>query len=236
MGKGKTKTRVRPSALVRAEHGGKPVHLTTPQKRVLDEALRLGADLADEIESKTMSYGRWLLESVFDSDATKALDEKTQNPIWLEIVRRAGGPTLRVSRRMVYVALQLAAFDKRITDQTWRGLDAGRKEILLPLDDDKRLRQAAEHVAKFNLTQAKTREYVSELMTKNGAPPRARITGPVLTGRIRKFREALGSTAVLRRVRALKAELESSEVEPIIGEIEKLREVLKSVSRELKGT
>ena len=49
--------------------------------------------------------------------------------MWQELVRRAGGPTLRISKHMLYVAVRLAAYDKRITDQTWRGLDPGRKEL-----------------------------------------------------------------------------------------------------------
>jgi hypothetical protein len=134
MGKTKT-TRSRPVALSRAEHGGGPVHLTKEQRGVLEEALRLGTDLADEMGSKTTSYGRWLLETVFDDDASAALDDKSHNPVWLELVRRAGGPTLSLSRRMLYVALQLAAHDKQITDQAWQRLDAVRKEILLPIRD-----------------------------------------------------------------------------------------------------
>jgi hypothetical protein len=102
---------------------GAAVHLTKAQRGVLDEALRLGEDLADEIGSKTVSYGRWLLETVFGSDASAALDDKSHNPVWLELMRRAGGPTLPLSRRMLYVALQLASHDKQITDQSWRGLD-----------------------------------------------------------------------------------------------------------------
>ena len=158
MAKRPSRTRSRPSALVRAEHGGAPVHLTPIERQVFGEALRLGADLADEVEAKVSAFGRWLLEAVFDNDAAAALDGKTKNPVWQELVRRAGGPTLRVSKHMLYVAVQLAAYDKRITDQTWRGLDTGRKELLLPLAEDRRLRDAAQHVSKFNLTQTKTRK------------------------------------------------------------------------------
>ena len=79
------------------------------------------------------AYGRWILEAVFRDDASAALDEKTKNPVWVGLVRRAGGPTLRVSRRVLYVAVAIAANDRRITDQAWRGLDGGRKELLLPL-------------------------------------------------------------------------------------------------------
>ena len=91
------------------------------------EALRLGADLADELEAKVSAFGRWLLEAVFANEAAAALDDKTKNPVRQELVRRAGGPTLRISKHMLYVAVRLAAYDKRITDQTWRGLDPGRK-------------------------------------------------------------------------------------------------------------
>jgi hypothetical protein len=143
-------------------------------QKVFDEALRMGADLADELESRVMSYGRWLLTEVFGNDAAAALDDKSKNPIWMELVRRAGGPTPRIGKKMLYVAVRLAAYDKRIGDQAWQGLDAGRKELLLPLREDRRLREAAQHVSKWNLTQAMTEAYVGELMAASGetAPPR----------------------------------------------------------------
>lgn len=235
MAKRITKARTRPSALVRAEHNGAPVHLNTAQKRVFDEALRLGEDLADDVESKVAAYGRWLLQAVFGNDAASALDEKTKNPVWLELVRRSGGPSLRISRRMLYVALQVAAFDKRITDESWRSLDAGRKELLLPLEDERRLREAAHHVTSFKLTQTKTRAYVGEILAKDGGAQQVRITGPVLMGRMRKLRESLDGAGVLRRVRALHGELGPKERQEISGEIDKLREVLQAIAREVRG-
>ncbi|CAN5459543.1 hypothetical protein BH09MYX1_BH09MYX1_66880 [soil metagenome] len=113
----KSTLRPRPFAIVRAEHGGTPVHLSKPEQRVFDAALRLGEDLAGEVESKVAAYGRWLLAEVFANDASAALDERTKNPVWTELVRRAGGPTLRVSMRTLYIELRLAAYDHRITDQ-----------------------------------------------------------------------------------------------------------------------
>jgi hypothetical protein len=235
MAKQVTKARVRSSALVRAEHGGAPVHLTSTERRIFDEALRLGGDLAGEVESKVGAYGRWLLQSVFANDAAAALDEKTKNPVWLELVRRAGGPSLRISRRMLYVALQVAAYDKRIGDEAWRRLDSGRKELLLPLVDEHRLREAAAHVSTFKLTQTKTREYVGALMAKDGGAQQARLTGPALVSRMRKLRESLDGAAVLRRVRALRGDLEAPQRQEIAGEIEKLREVLRAIAREVRG-
>jgi hypothetical protein len=232
----RTKTsRSRPSALVRAEHGGAPVHLSVEEKEVFSEALRLGADLADELEAKVSAFGRWLLQAVFADDAAAALDDRTKNPVWLELVRRAGGPTLRISKHMLYVALRLAAYDKRITDQTWRGLDPGRKELLLPLREDRRLRDAAQHVAKFNLTQTKTTAYVSELLAETGEPAQVRLTAPLLMKRMEKIREALGGAAVLKKVRALQVEMDAKERQALAGEIDKVREVLSAIAREVRG-
>lgn len=202
-GKKSPKERPRPSAIVRAEHGGTAIRLSSAEKRIFEEALRRGEDLADDVQSKVSAYGRWLLATVFDNDATVALDEKTKHPVWLELVRRAGGPTLRIGRRMLYVALQVAANDKRITDDTWRRLDAGRKEILLPLDDPRSLRDAAEHVSKFS--------------------------------RISKLRESLDGAAVMRRVRAMQTNLDTADRQSIAAEIDKLREVLSAIAREMRG-
>jgi hypothetical protein len=140
----------------------------------------------EEVETAVTSYGRWLLEAVFDDDTTAALDGKSKNPVWLELVRRAGGPTLRVSRHLLYVAVTIAANDKRITDQAWRGLDGARKELLLPLRTSSGLREAAQHVAKFNLTQAKTREYVTSVLEGQGEKRQVRLTAKGLLSRVRK--------------------------------------------------
>jgi hypothetical protein len=231
----KTKApRSRPSAIVRAEHGGAPVRLTAPERKVFDESLRLGADLADELESHVTSYGRWMLQAVFGNDAAAALDDKTQNPVWMELVRRAGGPTLRVSKKVLYVALRVAAYDKRITDQTWRGLDAGRKELLLPLREDRRLRDAAQHVSKFNLTQTKTSAYVGELMSEAGEAKVVRLTGPMMIGRMKKIHESLGGPSMLKRMRALRGDLDPAQRETLVGEIDKVREVLSAIAREVR--
>jgi hypothetical protein len=237
MAKGtKTKApRSRPSAIVRVEHGGAPVRLTTPERKVFNEALRLGADLADQLESHVTSYGRWMLEALFANDAAAALDDKTKNPVWMELVRRAGGPTLRVSKKVLYVALRVAAYDKRITDQTWRGLDAGRKELLLPLREDRRLRDAAQHVSKFNLTQTKTSAYVGELMSEAGEAKAVRLTAPMMIGRMKKIHESLGGAAMLKRMRALHGNLDPAQRQALVGEIDKVREVLSALAREVRG-
>lgn len=225
----------RPSALARAEHGGAPVKLAATERRVLDEALRRGADLSAEVEAKVTSYGRWLLEAVFANDVAAALDDRTKNPVWLELVRRAGGPTLHVSRHVLYSSVRIAAYDRRITDQSWRNLDAGRKELLLPLTADARLREAAQHVAKFDLSHAKTRAYVTELLGAGGTPRRVSFTAPALAGRVKKLRESLDGAAVQRRLQAIKADLEPAQREALATELERLRGVLAALVKTVRG-
>jgi hypothetical protein len=224
----------RASALVRAEHGGAPVELDKAQRRVLEEALRRGEDLREEIESKVASYGRWLLGSVFDDDASAALDLKSKNPVWTELVRRAGGPSLRVSRKTLYVAVSLAALDKRIGDQSWRGLDSGRKELLLPLGTPERLREAAKHVSRFNLTQPDTRAYVTALLKEQGKERQVRLTAPRLVSRMRTLRATLEKGATMKRLATLAEKLPREERKAIAEEIGKLRDVLAQMSRTLE--
>ena len=221
--------------MVRAEHGAPPAHLVGKEKHTLDEALRLGEDMAEEVESSVSAYGRWLLANVFDNDATAALDVRSNNRVWLELVRRAGGPTLRVSRRILDVAVRIAANDKRINDQSWRGLDSGRKELLLPLVDTKRLREAAQHIAKFDLSQAKTREYVAQLLAEEGRARQVRITPALLTSRVKKLRETFKGAAVLKRVKAMGGKLQDAERRAVTDEIEALRTLLAELSTALQG-
>jgi hypothetical protein len=227
--------RARPRAIVLAEHREAPVNLSVSERALLDEALRRGEDLREQVESSVTGYGWWLLGSIFGGDASAALDDKSSNSVWRELVRRAGGPTLRIGRRMLYVALQLAARDKRIADTTWRGLDAGRKELVLPLGEDGRLREAAQYVAKFNLTQAGTRQYVSGLLESAGRPRVVRLTVPRLVGQVQKLRATLGTTAALRKVEQLRDGADPREREKAAEEVEQLREVLAKIVRSLRA-
>jgi len=235
MGKTKTGSAARPSALARAEHGEPPVTLDTKQKALLSEVLREGTDLVDEVESKVAQYGRLLLAKIFADDTAAALDARTKNPVWLELVRRAGGPTLRLSRRMLYVALEVAAWDKRIHDAAFRTRDAGRKELLLPLGDERRLKAAANHVAKLDLTQTDTRQYVTQLMAEEGKSRQVRVTGKQLATKARKLRQAWEGAGTLRRVKALGSTMKEEERVETIGEMEKLKDVVAEIVKALKG-
>lgn len=102
-------------------------HLGAPERKLLAEALRRAEETRDVIEDALVSFGRWLLVNVFDDDAAAALEDRRDNPVWRDLLARAGGPTLRLRERMLYVALHIAAHDKRINDEAWRNLEPGRK-------------------------------------------------------------------------------------------------------------
>ena len=69
---------------------------------------------------------------MFADDAAAALGDRRGNRVWQGLMGRAGAPTLRVSERLMTVAPVIAAHDKRIQDESWRLLEVGRKELLLP--------------------------------------------------------------------------------------------------------
>ena len=202
---------------------------------MLDEALRLGEETSDLVQTKVAAYGRWLLEKIFANDAGEALDEKTKNPVWLELVRRAGGPTLAISSAGLYTALRIAARDRRIVDTCWRTLDAPRKAILLPLGDDARLRAASRHVSDLKLSQKMTREYVTGLLAEAGAVRRVRLTGKLLSGRVRRLRESLDGASTLRRVAALRDELEPKDRAAVLQELDTLQRVLAAIASTIRG-
>ena len=231
---GTTKTVSRPSALVRAEHGGAAAHLTLAERKVLDEALRRGEDLREELESKTLAYGRWLLEAVFDDDTTAALDEKSKNPIWQELVRRAGGPTLGITQHLLYVALRIAAHDHRISALAWRNLDAGRKELLLPLGDERAMLAAAKHVSDMNLSQKKTAEYVTSIRAHAGRPRSVRLTPKSLHTRIRFVRARLGDAGVVKRLAAMRGQMQPKERDAMAAELTGLKDMVSEMLRALK--
>jgi hypothetical protein len=203
------------------------------QKKLLAEALRRAEEARDTMEDALVDFGRWILVNVFDDDADAALDGKRDNPVWHELVARAGGPTLRLSRKLLYVAVQIAAHDKRITDETWRGLDSGRKELLLPLGDERLMRKAAQHVVAMKLSARATRQYVQGLAAESGKARQVRLTGPRLVARLRAVREGLLDGPGRRRVERLLGDLDPASREALRGEAEALaafaREILKRI-------
>jgi hypothetical protein len=200
-----------------------PTALDAPQRKVLAEALRRAEETRDVIEDALVSYGRWVLVNVFDDDAAAALDGRHDNPVWRDLLARAGGPTLRLSERMLYVALHIAAHDKRITDEAWRNLEPGRKELLLPLGDESAMRRAAQHVTAMKLTQRATRAYVASLRAEQGEANKSRLTPARLTAQVRGFRERVANAAWQRRALSVATKAEPDERDAVRKELEALR-------------
>ena len=76
---------------------------------------------------------------------------------------------------------------------------------------------------------------MSELLSETGEPPQVRLTAPVLMKRMTNIRETLGGAAVLKKVRALGVDLDPKERQALAGEIDKVREVLTAIAREVRG-
>ncbi len=208
--------------------------LTAAERKLLAEALRRGEEARDAMEDSLASYGRWVLANLFDDDAATALTTTRSNAVWSELMSRAGGPTLRLSARMLSVCLNVAAYDRRITDEAWRGLDLGRKELLLPLGDDRRLRDAAKQVTTMKLTLRATRDYVTGVMARDGGERAVRLTAPRLTSRVRRFREGVGAAGFKRKVQSLARTMDDAERAEVTQELEALRDATSELLRALK--
>lgn len=173
--------------------------LDAEQRRLLAEALRRAEEARNVIEDTLVAFGRWVLVAVFDDDAGEALSGKSKNPVWSELLRRAGGPTLRLSERLLYVSVHIAAYDRRITDEAWRNLEPGRKELLLPLQEETLLREGAQHVTAMKLSQRATKTYVAGVLAAQGRPKEARLTPGRLRDQVKGFRERVTGASWRRR-------------------------------------
>lgn len=197
--------------------------LDAAQRKLVAEALRRAEETRDVMEDALVSFGRWLLVQVFDDDAAAALSGRHNNPVWRDLLERAGGPTLRLSERMLYVALHIAARDKRITDEAWRNLEPGRKELLLPLGDEGAMREAAQHVTAMKLTQRATREYVAGVLASRSEGRTLRLTPGRVTAQVRGFRERVTKGAWQKRAVAALRDVDAGERDAVRREVEALR-------------
>jgi hypothetical protein len=209
--------------------------LDAPGRKLVAEALRLAEETRDVMEDALVRFGRWLLVNVFDDDAAAALDDRRLNPVWSDLLARAGGPTLRLSPRLLYVALHIAARDKRITDEAWRALEPGRKQMLLPLGDEGLMREAAQHVTAMKLSQRATHAYVTALLAARGEGRKARVTAPRMAAQLRRFRERVAAPAFQRRAVAALRELPAEEAEPVVREVEAVRRWADEFLKKVRG-
>lgn len=190
--------------------------LSKEDKLRLAEAVRLGEDARKRAESALAEYGQWLLVHIFGDDTTEALQHKRANPVWQELLALAGGPKLRLSRTSLHLAVGVAAYDKRLNDEAFRALDVTRKRILLPLDADHRIREAAQHISAMKMSATIAQEYVRAIMESDGERPIIRMTPAAAGQRVEraarlfsdkttlgKWKSQLGDLTGERRTEAL---------------------------------
>lgn len=209
--------------------------LDAGEKAVLAEALRQGDETRDRMEAALVGFGRWILINVFKDDTTAALEHKRENRVWQSLRARAGGPTLRVSEKLLYVAVDIAAHDKRINDDTWRLLEPGRKELLLPLGDEDQMRDAAKRVVAMKMSQSATRAFVREMRAATGKKMRTRATGPVLHRRMKRVRSVLDGTELLRNVRRVAPTLTAADKAAFREEVEAIRDRAREILEILRA-
>ncbi len=210
------------TGLVTSHDDRSELPLSAAEHKLLAQALQRADEARETIESAVVTFGRWALVNVFADDARAALEARHENPVWQALRARAGGPTLRLSERLLTVALLIAARDKRITDEAWRSLDAGRKELLLPLGDERAMRKAAQHVTRMKMTQRATRAYVGALRAEAGQTPAQRLTPARLVGRARKVRAALTEAGLQRRSVAMVAKMGDAQRAALKEEVDAL--------------
>ena len=249
-----------------ARGGAGRVTLNAGEKLLLDEALEQCRQAADEVQDRVVTLGVWLLRHLFHGDARAALGDGTAaddasaktaapaapaapkasgkagkadaqgNLVWAELVRRAGGPTLRLSPKMLSVALRSAAWDRLIPDESWRGLDVGRKELLLPLAAPDLLREGAQHVVAMRLTQRATRQYVqTTLQSRHGKKAESRLTPRQVAGALKKTRLRLVDTVAKRRIRQFRMKYDATERKQLVTEVDALIAALRAMKKELGG-
>jgi hypothetical protein len=219
------KLALRPKTTALATVPAKSNHatLTKTDKALLAEALRRAEAARNVVESTLLDFGRWVLVEVFQDDAAAALgDRKRDNPVWREMLSRAGGSTLRLGTRFLYVSLEIAAHDKRIQDDSWRLLEPGRKELLLPLRDETLMRKAARRVVEMKLSQRATRALVKAELASRGENSVSRVTPKTFQNQVHAFREKVGETSYRRKLEASLSVLSKSKRVEMRKELEAL--------------
>ncbi|MFO0639814.1 MAG: hypothetical protein U0183_11430 [Polyangiaceae bacterium] len=207
--------------------------LTKDQKLLLAEALRRCELSRDAIEDAVVELGRWLLVHVFEDDSTAALEGRRDNPVWRELLERAGGPSLKLPKPVLHTSVRIAAYDKRIQDEAWRNLEAGRKELLLPLGTEDALREGAQHVTAMKLSHRDTKAYVKAHLAPKERP-REKKTSRFVTRRVSSMTKRLDAPFRKAAVQAF-AKGSPEDRAAIKEELTALRDLAAQLLADLKG-
>jgi hypothetical protein len=210
------------------------VTLTADERVLLAEAIRRGEQARDAMESAAVAFGRWLLIEVFRGDATAALEGGERVRVWRALLEAADGYRLRLDKRTLSVSLRIAAYDERLQDDVWRLLDAGRKALLLPLEDPALLKQAARHVTTMRLTLAATAQYVANLRRELGAPPALRMTPERALRAVHKLGEPFADPRWVKQLGSRLKELPREGREEALDELRAARDAIAALIAQLR--
>jgi len=124
-----------------------------------------------------------------DDDASAALDERADDPVWRELLARASSQALR-STRLVLVEHCTSRRDKRITDEAWRALDrTARSCCCRSTTTSCCARRRGASATAMKLTQRDTRAYVDGCASSRRR--RHGSTAPRLLGQAKRL-QAVG--------------------------------------------
>lgn len=165
--------------------------LTASERMVFDEALERGQKVRKTVDEMVIEFGQWLFARVFGADTAAVFDSRDDNVLWNAIVLAADGPRLRLAPKLIEDAVLCAAYDKRLNSDGWRLLDFTRKSMVLRLEDDALMRDAAQHLIATNLSIAGTAAYVRAVLREQGEPVQTRVTLRRVESHVARFCERL---------------------------------------------
>ena len=131
--------------------------------------------------------------------------------------------------------MAIAAHDKRINDDTWRLLEPGRKELLLPLGDEKLMRKAATHVMKLKLSLRLTRQYVKTLRENTPQEKQTRLAPAQLRGQVTRFLGRVEDEGFEKRLHATVKGMTDEERKELAAQAAALRAFAERLSRVARG-
>ena len=169
------------------------------------------------------------------ANPSAALEGRRDNPVWRELLGRAGGPTLKLPLQALHTCVRIAALDKRIQDEAWRNLEPGRKELLLPLRSEAALREGAQHVTAMKLTYRDTKAYVrAHLPAKTKAKKKTGTTAIVRT--VSGVKSKLADAPFRRSLLAAFAKADTTERAAVKEEMVALRDLVVEILADLRAT
>jgi hypothetical protein len=225
---------VEESALATVARSDERVTLTDDERVLFAEAIRRGEDARDTMETAAVSFGRWLLDEVFRGDADAALAGGERVRVWQALLEAADGYRLRLDKRTLSISLRIAAYDTSLQDDSWRLLDAGRKALLLPLEDPALLKQAARHVTSMRLTLAATGQYVANLRRELGAPPQIRMTPKRALRAVHKLGAPLSDARWVKQLGSRLKELPREGREEALDELRAAKDAIAALIAQLR--